>query len=212
MKKIAMILLAFSAITFSAGAQEKKEMKGGFHGHQFGKHHGHGMLAKQLNFSDDQKKQAKAIGEDFRKQMQELNKKENITVKQQRDQRESLMKARKAKMDALLTPEQKTKLAQLKADRKQKAEEQYAKRLDRMKTNLGLSDDQVAQLKTQRQAMHDKFKAIKENENLSRTERRDKLMALRNEAKEQNKKIFTADQLKKMEDMHKKHFDKQETK
>jgi len=212
MKKIAMILLAFSAITLSATAQEKREIKGDRHGQHMGMRHERGMMAKQLNFSDDQKKQAKAIGEDFRKQMQDLNKKENITVKQQRDQKEALVKAKKAKMDALLTPEQKTKLAQLKADHKQKAEERYAKHLDKMKTSLGLSDDQVAQLKTQRQAIHDQFKAIKENENLSRTERKDKLMALRSEAKEQNKKIFTEDQLKKMEDMHKKHFDKQPAK
>lgn len=206
MKKIAVILLALSAVTFSASAQEKREMKGKHHGMR--KHHSKEMMAKQLNFSEDQKKQAKLYKDDLKTKMKELNSKENITVKQQRDQKAALLKDHKSKMQALLTPEQKTKMAQLKEEHKQKSEEHFAKRLDKMKTNLGLSDAQVAQLKTQREAMHTKLKAIKENEGLTREQKKEQFMALKAEAKEQHKKIFTEDQMKKMEEMKKKHFDK----
>lgn len=205
-----MIALAFCAVTFSASAQEKRASDGMKGRHQMGHrhHHGKAMLAKQLNFSEDQKKQAKSINEDFRKQMKELNSNEAITVKEQRDRKVSLMKERKAKMAGLLTAEQRTQLAQLKEDHKKKAEEHYAKKMDKMKAKLGLSDAQVAQLKTQREAMHTKMKALKENESLSREQKKEQFMALKAEAKEQHKKIFTADQLKKMEEMKKSHFDK----
>jgi len=166
------------------------------------------MMAKELNFTEAQKAQAKANHEEFKKKMQELNKNESITVKEQRDRRAALLKEQKSKMDALLTPEQKTKMAQLKAERKAKGEEHFAKHLDKMKTNLGLTDAQVAQMKSQRESMQSKFKAIMDNESLSREQKKEQFQALRAEAKEQHKKIFTPDQLKKMEEMKKKHFEK----
>ncbi len=212
MKNILVTLLAVAAISFSATAQEKREMKHdgkreGMHG-MMQKHHRGMFMAKELNFSEDQKKQAKANQEEFHKKMKELNSNENITVKEQRDRKAALMKEQKAKMDALLTPEQKAKVEQMKADRKAKGEERFSKHLDKMKSELGLSETQVSQLKTQRESMQSRFKAIKENESLSREQKRDQLMALKSEAKEQHKKILSADQLKKMEEMKKKHFER----
>lgn len=199
MKRLAMILLAVSAIAFSANAQQKREMKG----HHGKKHHDGDMMAKQLNFSEDQKKQAKANREDFYKKMQELNKLENITVKEQRERKAALVKEQKAKMENLLTAEQKTKLAQLKAEKKQKHAEHMAKRMDKMKSELGLSEAQVTQLKSQREATGAKMKAIKENESLSREQKKEQMMALKSESKAAHQKIFTADQLKKLEEMKK---------
>ena len=207
MKKIAITLLAAAFFTASATAQEKRTTKAAHH-HK----HQHDMMAKQLNFSEDQKKQANTYKADFRKKMQELNKKETITVKEQRDQKYALRKEQKAKMQALLTPEQKTKMAQLKADRKIKKEQHFTKHLDKMKTNLSLTDAQVTQLKSQRTAMLLKVSALKANESLTREQRKTQMMALKDEAREQHKKIFTADQLKKMEEMKKKRMDKSSVK
>ena len=207
MKKIAITLLAAAFFTASATAQQKRTMKAAHH-HK----HQHDMMAKQLNFSEDQKKQANTYKADFRKKMQELNKKETITVKEQRDQKYALRKEQKAKMQALLTPEQKTKMAQLKADRKIKKEQHFTKHLDKMKTNLSLTDVQVTQLRSQKAAMQLKVTAIKANESLTREQRKTQMMALKDEAREQHKKIFTADQLKKIEEMKKKRMDKSSVK
>ena len=207
MKCIIVTLLAVSAFSFSATAQEKREMKPGHQPGMHKPHHGM-MMAKELNFSEDQKKQAKLNHENFKKKMQELNKNESITVKEQRDRKALLMKEQKGKMDALLTPEQKNKMALLKADRKAKHEEHFTKHLDKMKTALALTDNQVSQLKTQREGMQTRFNAIKENGSLSRVQKKEQLMALKAEAKEQHNKIFTPEQLKKMEEMKKKRFEK----
>ncbi len=206
MKKVLIPLIAIFAITFTANAQNKMGNKG----HQHHKHE-KGMMAKQLNFSDAQKAQAKLINDDSRKKMQELNKQENITVKEMRTRKAAIQKDRKIKMDGLLTAEQKTKMTQLKAEQKAKKEEGYAKRMDKMKTNLGLSEDQVSRLKAQREVNHAKAEKIKSNESLSQEQKKEQMMVLRKDAKEQNKKIFTTDQLKKMEEMKKSHEGKSRT-
>ena len=208
MKSIVATLFAVSTLAFSATAQEKREIKPGhMHEGMQKRHHGM-MMAKALNFSEDQKKAAKANREEFRQKMQELNKNESITVKEMRDRKEALHKEQKAKMDALLTPEQKTKMVQLKAERKAKGEEHFAKHLDKMKTELGLTDVQVSQIKSNREDMQAKFKGIRENESLTREQRKEQFMNLKEQAKEQHKKIFTPEQQKKMEGMKKKHFEK----
>jgi hypothetical protein len=207
MKKVLIPLIALLALTVSVHAQDKMGKKG----HHRGKH-GHEMMARQLNFTDAQKAQAKAINEDTRKKMQDLNKNESITVKEQRDRKAAIQKDRKTKMDGLLTAEQKAKQTQLRAEHKAKKEAGYARHLDKMKTNLNLTDEQVAKLKAQRIANHAKAEKIKNNELLSREQKKAQMMALKTEAKEQNSKIFTPEQLKKKEEMKKAHGDKGRTK
>ena len=206
MKRVLIPLIALLALTVTTNAQNKM---GKQKHHQ---HHQKGMMAKQLNFSEAQKTQAKAINEDSRKKMQELNKNESITVKEQRDRKAAIQKERKTKMDGLLTAEQKAKQTQLRADHKAKKEAGYAKRLDKMKTNLNLSDEQVTKLKAQRTATHAKAEKIKNNESLSREQKKAQMMALKSEAKDQHDKIFTPEQLKKREEMKKNRGDKSRAK
>lgn len=202
MKKLLIPLVALLVLTVSVNAQQKGVKKGKHH------KHGHEMMARQLNFSEEQKKQAKAINEDARKKMQELNKNESITVKEQRDRKAAIQKERKAKIDGLLTSEQKAKQAQLKADRMVKREAAYARHLDKMKVALNLTDDQVAKLKSQRATNRSRAEKIKNNESLSREQKKEQMMALKAEAKAQHNKILTAEQLKKKEEMKKAHGNK----
>ena len=197
MKKLVVLTLALSTILISANAQHKREQKMG------GKKQHHAQLAKQLNLSDEQKKQAQANKVALKQKMKELNKNESITVKEQRDRKDALRKEQKAKMQALLTPEQKTKMAELKATKMAKKEEKFAKGLEKMKSKINLSDAQVMQLKSQRERIKANAKEIKDNESLSRTQRKEQLMALKAEAKTQKSNIFTADQIKQLDEMKK---------
>ncbi|MGC4102247.1 hypothetical protein [Ferruginibacter sp.] len=224
MKKLLIALIALvsvsaaSAQTTSPSARphiknERKREAIKHHRHRkFRRHHRHHRVAQQLNLSEAQKSQAKLYRADYKKQLQELNKNENITVKESRDRKVALRKEQAAKMQSLLTPEQKDKMAQLKATAKAKGQQQYAARMDKMKTRLNLTDKQVAQLKTQRETMIAKLKAIKENDSMDRTAKKEKLASLRAEMKESNKKIFTDEQLKKMEEMRKERMDKRAAK
>ena len=203
MKKRVAFLIAVYLISASSFAQEKREIK-----HHDQMKHQHGMMLKQLNLTDAQKAIMKANHEAFRQKMQDLDKNESITVKEFRDKRAVLLKEQKAKMDGLLTLDQKNKMAQLKTEQKIKRDEHFTKHLDKMKSNLGLTVDQVAKLKAQRESMQSRLKAIKENEALTRLQKRDQLMALKTESKEMHKNIFTEEQRKKMEEMKKKHLER----
>jgi hypothetical protein len=221
MKRILIVLIALSGILISAEAQKNpvqrnnrdrierqrnpQEMRR-IHQMEIRRHHQRAMMA--LNLTPAQKDQAKLYRETYKKKLIELNKNENITVKELRDRKYQLNKELQSKMKGLLTAEQKTKLQQLKNEDKIKAEAHFAIKLERMKTKLSLTDAQVAQMKAQREGTIAKLKAIQGNENLSRTERKEKLMSLKAEAKEQRTKIFTEEQLKKMKEMKEHHGDK----
>jgi Spy/CpxP family protein refolding chaperone len=211
MKKAFLSLVIASSLAFSAGAQTTNTTTAPADKMNHAKewHHHKGMeMMKQLNLTQDQKNQLKASRDDYRKQLQELNKNENITVKEFRDKKYALKQQQKATFLSILTPDQKTKLEQLKQQREQQHEAMAAKHLDKMKMQLNLSDDQVAQIKAQRQSMHEKLEAIKDNQNLSRTEKKEQLEALRTENKESFKKILTPDQLNKMDELKKERMQK----
>ncbi len=205
MKKIMLTALAFTLAVFSADAQVERKMK---HHKQHQRHD----AMKQLNLSEDQKKQAGAIKKEYKVRMQELNKNEGITVKESRDRKEALRKEQKTRIQGLLTSEQKNKLAQIKADKKVRNEAHFTKRMDKMKSNLQLTDDQVAKLKAGHEASKNRLKSIKENQGLDRVQRKEQLMALKNERKTQMESILTTEQKEKMKEMRKKRPGKHQAK
>ena len=196
MKKILVVMIALGFV-YSANAQNISKMK--THQH----HHSDAMMLKELNLSSAQKEQMKAYHESYKNQLMELNKNENITVKESRDRKEILHKEQKEKMMNLLTADQKNTLVQLKKDREAKHEMEATKRLDKMKTNLNLSDDQIAKINAARQATHAQLKAIKENDQLSRTQKKEQLIALKEQNKKSFKSILTTEQIGKLEEMKK---------
>jgi hypothetical protein len=204
MKKIMLTALAFTMAIFSANAQQQGKMKHKKHQQQ--------DVMKRLNLSEDQKKQAATMKQEYRAKMQELNKNESITVKESRDRKEALRKEQKTRMQALLTNEQKNRLEQLKADKKAKKEANVAKKLDRMKTKLQLTDEQVAKLKADRERTKSQLKSIRENQGLDRLQRKEQLMALKKERKTQIESMLTTEQKEKMKEMKKKHHGKQQVK
>lgn len=202
MKKIIIGMLTVASFMFTANAQEMRKMKHHQPGHQ------KGMMMKELNLTAAQKEQMKANRENVKMQMAELNKNENITVKEYKARKADILKSQKAQMDKVLTAEQKNQLAQQKNIRKGKQEMYSAKRMDKMKTNLGLSDEQVNKLKVNREAAMAKAKAIKENNQLSQSERKEQLMALRQDQKNSLKQVLTPEQINKMEEKKKARMDK----
>lgn len=120
MKKIVFSLLAILMIGVAAQAQEKSGTQDGKQHHKkHGKHHGRD-IAKELNFTDAQKEQLKTIREESKKQMEELKKNDNITVKESRERRKAIHEQQQTKMQSLLTAEQKQKMEQMKQEHKKK--------------------------------------------------------------------------------------------
>jgi Spy/CpxP family protein refolding chaperone len=212
MKKYLVALTAFTIITIAATAQTKNSStdntskqthiqmhhKPGYGMHQF---HHHGMMMNQLNLTDAQKQEAKSMNDDYRNQLKELEKNDNITLKDYRSKKASIEQERKSKFQALLTTDQKNKIAQAKKGRSEKMKMMAQKRMEKMKTDLNLTDDQVAKMQAQRESSMEQMKAIRENSSLSEEQRKAQLMDLRKSNHDSMNNILTADQLKKKEEL-----------
>ena len=173
-----------------------------------GRHEGFGggrMLAGKLHFSDQQKQQLKDINSQYRKQLTDLNKNLDITVREQHAKLADLRKSHLQQVEALYTPEQKTQIQKMKDERKQMAEVNAKARAEKMKIRLGLSDDQAQKLKDLRTATASKMKDLRSNQSLSTDQKREQIRKIIAEQKEQMKSVLTPDQQKQMEQMHRGH-------
>ena len=160
-------------------------------------------LSRALNFTDQQKQQWASIRQDFRKKMSDLNKNESITVKESRDQRAALIKEERKSFQNLMTPEQKDKLTDMKKRAEGRRKDMAARRADKMKTRLGLSEDQSAKIKTIDDRFRDDVKKYREDESMSRSDKRDRLMSLHKQHNDDIQSVLTPDQRNKMEEWRK---------
>lgn len=202
MKKIVAGLVAVTFFIFSATAQETHMGKHSRH------HQGKGMMMQQLNLSESQKAQLKTNRESTKSQLAELNKDENITVKEYKTRKAAILKSQKATMENVLTPEQKQQLAKNKMEFKAKRQQMTAKRMEKMKTALNLTDEQLVSIKSSHDAGKAKAMAIRENSQLSKKEKKAQLMAVRTEQKNNLKQLLTAEQITRLEEMKKARMDK----
>ena len=245
MKKIFLGLVAITAITFTAGAQvqrnqDETSQNSTMNHERWGRHGGgrDGGMMKDLNLTDAQKQQMKSINEDFRSKMQELKKNDNITVKDFNARKEVLFNDRKSKVDAILTADQKNKLAQFKNDRGDRGQfadrdddrnkgdrmsgdrdgdhqgggRMNGDRMEKMQSELGLTSDQIARMKADRESFKAKADAIKNNTSLTDQQKKDQFMQLRKEREESFKSFLNPDQIKKLEEMKSKRSEEWKTK
>ncbi len=202
MKKIIAFTMILAIAGFSASAQERREMKGQKHGMH--KMQGQkGDMMKDLNLTDAQKAQLKADREIYKAKMEALRKDENITVKEMKARQKAIQDEQKAKMQALLTPEQKAKMAAERSGMEASRKQMDGKRADMMKEKLGLSNDQAEKLKAHNQEVHSKIKSIQDNQNLTMEQKKAQMQAVKEASKTQRKSILTDEQIKKMEEMKK---------
>lgn len=168
----------------------------GFRGH--GDHGGfrHEGFA---HFTPEQRKQLLAINKDYRQKREDLYKQDNITLKQYKAGLIALDKDKKAKTQALLTPEQKTEMATHRNRMEENRQVMAAARLERLRLDLRLTDDQVAQIKTGQQNLRNQAQAIHENDNLLPQEKREQMKALMVTRNDNMKTILTPDQYTKFQ-------------
>ncbi|MES2648625.1 MAG: hypothetical protein V4717_17245 [Bacteroidota bacterium] len=171
--------------------------------HRKGKHPGmeqRGALGfKDLDLTETQKQQVKAINENFHQQMQTLNSKENITVKEQRTQKANLLKAHKEQLQAVLTPDQKQKMVEKKAEMQKNRLAMQDKRLETLKSKLALSDAQVATIKSKQQSNQAKMEAIMKDEKMDQAQKKQQIVSLRKEMKNELYEVLTPEQKAKLE-------------
>ena len=165
----------------------------------FGRHgFGHRNM---IHYTPEQRQQVAVINKDFRQKQQDLFKQDNITLKQYKSNLLSLEKDRKAKLQALLTQQQKDQIATRRKRMDDNHQVKAAARLERLRLNLNLTDDQVAKIKAGQSNLHDQAKAIHDNESLLPQEKREQMHALMMTRIDNLKTILTPDQYTKFQQM-----------
>ncbi|MDP9230788.1 MAG: hypothetical protein M3O67_08980 [Bacteroidota bacterium] len=190
---VAILFMAVAAVQAQDGQMHK-----GQRGHR-------GEMMQKLNFSEEQKQKMKLYNEDFKKQMVELKKNDNISVKEYRSRMEALKKDHQTKVKSLLTNDQRDQIEKAKLERKAKHESFSKDRMEKMKTELGLNNDQGKRLSELNKNTAEKFKSIRENEALSQEQKKEQMQALKQKQNEGLKSILTEEQLQKMKEMRKEH-------
>jgi Spy/CpxP family protein refolding chaperone len=159
-----------------------------------------------VHFTPDQRKQMQAINVDYRKKSSELYKKDDLSLREYKSQLLALQKDKKNKLQGILTPDQRAKIAEFKKKRQEDAQVMAAARLERMKINLKLSDQQAATIKSQQQNLHAQMQSIRENDHLMREQKMEQIKALLAKQKDVMKSVLTPEQQSQFESMHKQRF------
>lgn len=213
MKKLILSALIVS-LAVAGQAQEiperKMERPPMMHGFQKGHHRMPGMAMPKLNLTEEQKEKFKAQHENFRKQLEELKKNENITVKEWKSRMEALRKDNKAKLDGILTAEQKAQIEKMKAEHKAIQEIDTKARMEKMKLRLGLTDEQAEKMKKNHEEVTQKMKELREDNKMDMEKKKEKMKELMKEQKEKMKSILTEEQMKKMQEGRKQRPERRE--
>lgn len=97
-----------------------------------GDHHKgkHDKMYKDLNLTKEQKAQLKEKNKDLKARREALKGQDNITVKEMREKQKAIRDEQDRNMDAVLTPDQKAKYAEMKKQRMEKMKDRKAKSQD----------------------------------------------------------------------------------
>lgn len=164
-------------------------------------HHRFRHHREMIHYTPEQRQQVEAINKEYRQKREDLFKQDNITLKQYKSGLLALEKEKKAKVQALLTAQQKEQLANRHKRMDENRQVMGAARLERLRLTLNLTDDQVARIKTGQLNLHNQALAIHDNDNLLPQEKREQMHALMMTRNDNLKTILTPDQYTKFQQM-----------
>jgi hypothetical protein len=215
------ILTSALFILFTIGAAQAQTTNGKHKSHK----QEHNVAYDKLNLSTDQQARMKIVRADFKKQSEELKTQDNLTVAEMKKRKEALHKDHKAKMEAILTGDQKAQIAKMRSKGQQgnrmgkreiKVDRDTLTRngkpmQDRSAKNAGaelgkelnLSADQQAKMKEIRKDYKSKIESVRNDNALTQDQKKTRLKELMKQQQEQVKMILTKDQIEKMQSLKK---------
>jgi Spy/CpxP family protein refolding chaperone len=162
---------------------------------------GFNSFGQRVHYTPEQRRQIRDIDTDYHKKAAGLFNNDNLTLRQYKAGLIALQKDKKSKMQALLTPEQKDRLAKAKQRMAENMQVMAAARMERLKIRLNLTDQQVTALRTKEEALHGQLKAIHENDDLLPQQKMEQYKELAGKRKDIIKSILTPDQQTKFSEM-----------
>ncbi len=177
-----------------------------------------------LNLTADQKARMKALREDFKKQSEALNADKQLSAEQMKTRRKELHQAHKAQTDAVLTADQKAKIANMKAERGAKGKEGKFKPDSKNKGDksagakmhghkkggdfakeLELTEAQKGKMKELRASYKSRFEILRKDESLTKEQKKQNFQSLMKDQRDDMKEVLTKEQIEKMKASKKEH-------
>jgi len=202
MKRILSTALAIALFVGAAQAQVTEENN---------RHMGRrkDMAMEQLDLTADQKAKVQSIREAQRKELQALEKNDQMTVKQWKEKRKELQEKYQAQYQAVLTPAQLGELKKRKAEHNEKGfdrrGEQFRNQGAFLSKELSLSAEQQTKVRNIFQEFRTKAQAIRANNSLTQEQKKEQMHSLSGQYMDQAKAVLNAEQLKRFEELKKKH-------
>lgn len=199
MKRILSTALAIALFVGAAQAQNTEDK---------GRHHDDRkeQAMEQLNLTADQKAKLQSIREAQQKEMQELQKNDQITVAEMKQKRQALQEKYKAQYRAVLTPAQAEELKKNKPERGErsfgkKGGDQFRNQAAFFKKELNLTNDQETRIKGIFQEFQSKAQALRSNNSLTQEQKKEQMHTLAKQYMDQGKAVLTPEQLKKFDEV-----------
>jgi hypothetical protein len=166
---------------------------------------GRRSFANMPDFTKEQRAQLKTINNNYQKQLLQLQSNDAITLGEYKSKLADLKKERKDKIQNILTDQQKQKQAEAKKKAEINRQVAATARLERLKLTLNLNDEQVAKIKDQQQNLQSQIKSIRENDKIFSEQKRDELKQLAQQHKNDLTSVLT-DEQKKIFEQNKQDF------
>ena len=118
MKKLFLVAIAGLFFAANGNAQVKRNVP---HSQQMrsdsSRHFQKGKMQDQLNLTADQKSQMKTLHQDMKQQREGIMNDQSLTADQKKEKMKDLRKSQSEKMNTILTPDQQTKMKELRKQR-----------------------------------------------------------------------------------------------
>lgn len=200
MKKATLLSLSFIVFNLAFAQHSKDDMHGNKSKNRVENFE---KVSKELNLTEDQQSKMKSINQETKKKMEDLDKQQALTVKQYNDKKTAIRKEAMSKREAILTKEQKDKLSSIKSERESKMKEFSTKRLENMKKNLSLTDDQEKKINALQDKMSAELSVIRKDDKLNDQEKKSKINKIREDFRSSTGNILTEEQKNKLEELRK---------
>ena len=203
------IITSAFAIMLSIGAAQAQTTTDKHQGHK----KEHKMAFDDLNLSADQKARWQSVREDYKKQSADLKNNTQLSTEEKQKRRKELHQQFRSHTDAILTPDQKDQLATNKTEWKEKNKDgkrdgqargskgKGMKRGQDFQKELGLSSDQQQKMEQLRSDFRNRFSSLRNDNSLTKDEKKIKMQDMRKQQQEQMKSILTPEQIQKMESL-----------
>lgn len=160
-------------------------------------------MLENLALTDDQKATFKKIKNEAKERIEELSKNQSITLKEFNDKKTMILKEAREKRKSILTTQQLGKIAAAKDGNKRKKIKEFEERLNNLKSDLKLNDEQVGQFRGIYSKQIEQIEAIKNNNQLNDFEKRLQIKETRKQNQVIKLKLLTEDQRVKFSKMRK---------